>query len=223
MKIVCNIPNRLMASFHDDQMRVLYAATDTAVDIWLHGIVGDEYSSTDSLSVGQLLSQHRGKAVNLRVNSPGGLAYDGVAIYNAIKDHDGPTTGLIEGLAGSAASLAVIGCDTVKCYASAAFQPHYSLVMAYGHQAEIRQALDVQVKLDEQLEQVYADESGQSIDTVRSHLQGAHGDGTKFSAEEAMAAGYVDEIVKPGKDKPQNESQRQMMALRQARLALLGK
>jgi ATP-dependent protease ClpP protease subunit len=118
----------LLASLRPKQMGVQCAVTDDAVEIFLHGIIGDEYTETDSLSVGRILAANRGKPVTLRVNSPGGLAYDGVAMYNAIDAHDGKTTGIIEGLAGSAASLAVVACDVVKCHSSAAFHPHYSLV-----------------------------------------------------------------------------------------------
>ena len=42
-QLTCKIPLRLMASFHDpDSMPVQYMATDDGVDIFLHGIVGDE-------------------------------------------------------------------------------------------------------------------------------------------------------------------------------------
>ena len=186
----------LLAQMRPHQIGVEYAVSDDAVDVFLHGVIGDEFDGMDSQSVAKLLSDNRGKAVNLRVNSPGGLAYDGVAIYNAIQAHDGPTTGTIEGLAGSAASLAVIACDSVRCYPGAAFHPHYSLIMAMGHQSDIRQALDMQIRLDADMEAIYAEASGQSVETVKAQLMGPHGDGTRFSADEALAAGYVHELIK---------------------------
>ena len=182
-RITCTIPQPLMSAFSDQSIGLQYLVTDDAVDIWLHGIVGDEYTQTDSLSVGRILAGNKGKPVTLRVNSPGGLAYDGVAIYNAIEAHDGPTKGVIEGLAGSAASLAVLACDTVACHSTAVFHPHYSLIAAVGHQADIREALAIQERLDEDLEEVYSEASGRSIADVKSDLMGANGDGTRFSAE----------------------------------------
>lgn len=229
------IRRELRASFHDETWNVLYNVTDDAVDIFLHGIVGDEYNQTDSLSISRILTENRGKSVNLRVNSPGGLAYDGVAIYNAIDQHDGPTTGTIEGLAGSAASLAVIACDTVRCHASAAFHPHYSLVMAFGHQADIREALAIQEVLDTELEQVYAEASGRSIEQVKADLMGANGDGTRFTPAEALAAGYVDEVIPHRKQKQAADvrgvspvaaaasSVQQQLALRRHRLEMVRK
>lgn len=201
-QLTCKIPPKLMASFHDESMKVQYLVTDDSLDIFLHGIIGDEYTQTDSLSVAQLLASHKGKPVNLRVNSPGGLAYDGVAMFNAIDAHDGPTTGIIEGMAGSAASLAVIACDTVKCYSSAVFHPHYSLVVAMGHQADIREALAIQEVLDSDLESVYAEASGQTLAQVKADLMGPNGDGTRMNADAAFKAGYVDEIIGHKKQKP---------------------
>ena len=200
-QLTCKIPARLMASFHDECMPIAYMVSEDTVDIFLHGIVGDEYTQTDSLSIAMLLASNKGKAVNLRVNSPGGLAYDGVAMFNAIGSHDGPTTGIIEGMAGSAASLAVLACDTVKCYASAVFHPHYSIVMAVGHQADVREALAIQMVLDTDLEKRYAEKSGQTIDEVKKQLMGPNGDGTRMSAEIALAAGYVNEIIGHKKQK----------------------
>lgn len=184
------------------QMNVeLLNVTDATVEIFLHGIIGEEFTGTDSNTITRILSDNRGKSVDLRVNSPGGLAYDGVAMFNAIRSHDGPTTGTIDGVAGSAASLAVIACDHVRCYQGSAFQPHYSMIMAMGHQADISDALEKMKKLDSDLDQLYSEQSGQSIETVQDQLMGKHGDGTRFTAAEALAAGYVDEIISHGKKK----------------------
>jgi len=191
----------LLAQCRPHQMGVEYAIHEDSVDIFLHGVIGDEFTGTDSLTVGRVLADNRGKSVNLRVNSPGGLAYDGVAMYNAIDAHDGPTTGTIEGRAGSAASLAVIACDTVRCYKAARYEPHYSMIMAMGHQADLVEALESLKQLDLDLEQVYAEASGQSVAKVKLDLMGPHGDGTVFSAEEAKAAGYVDEVIEHKKNK----------------------
>lgn len=222
--LVCNVPPKLMDAFKDGGLKLHYLATDDAVDIWLHGIVGDEYTETDSLSIGRILASNRGKAVNLRVNSPGGLAYDGVAMYNAIDQHDGPTTGIIEGLAGSAASLAVLACDTVKCHSTAVFHPHYSLIMAMGHQAQIRDALAIQERLDQDLEEVYSEASGRTIAQVKSDLEGPNGDGTRFSANEALVAGYVDVVISHNKNRQaagRFPEEREMAMLREKRLAMI--
>lgn len=176
-------------------MPLCYSATADDVEIWLHGEVGDAGTLADSLSIGKVLREHRSKPVTLRVNSPGGLAYDGVAIYNALRDHNAPTVGIIEGLAGSAASVAVVGCDQVRIHRNAVFHPHYCLIAVYGHQAEIRDAIATMELLDQSLEDIYMRASGRSRKQVQKDLNGPHGDGTRFSAADAVKAGYVHEII----------------------------
>jgi ATP-dependent Clp protease protease subunit len=168
---------------------------DEDLEIFLHGIVGDDYTGTDSQTVSAALAKQRGKPVTVRVNSPGGLAYDGLAIYNALASHTGTTTAIIEGTAGSAASLIVLGCDTVRAYPSAQYQPHYSMTLAYGHQADLRDALTMLEKLDAELEQIYAERSGQSLEKVKADLLGPEGDGVQMNAREALDAGYIHELI----------------------------
>lgn len=188
---------KIKDSVFDSDFAITCTVTEQAVQIWLHGIVGDEYTSTDSSTIGQVLAKNRTKPLEMFVNSPGGLAYDGVAIYNAIQSHGAKTTAIIEGLAGSAASLAVTACDNVMAYETAKFHPHYSLCVAMGHKADIQDTLIQMEKLDADLESIYATKTGLPIETIKQHLTGPHGDGTHFTAQEAKAVGYVDEIIQP--------------------------
>ena len=55
--------------------------------------------------VAALLKDFKGKPVSVRINSPGGIAFDGAAIYNLLAQHDGGVTVNVIGLAASAASL----------------------------------------------------------------------------------------------------------------------
>jgi len=192
---------KIMASVSDPDWKIQCNVGQDSVDIWLHGIVGDEMTNTDSSSIGRILAQNRGKSLTMFVNSPGGLAYDGVAIFNAIQQHRGPTTGVIEGLAGSAASLAIMACDTIKSHENAKFHPHYSLCVAMGHKDDIKDTLLMMEKLDADLEMIYAARTGQPMEQIKQHLIGPHGDGTHFTAAEARSFGYVDEII-PLKAKP---------------------
>jgi ATP-dependent Clp protease protease subunit len=177
--------------------------------IFLDGPIHDGSANLIVMKMLFLQNENRHQDIHLYVNSPGGLAYDGVAIFNAIQAHTGPTTGIIEGLAGSAASLAVMACDTIKAYATSKFHPHYSLCIAMGHKADIADTLLMMEKLDADLEQLYATRTGNSVEVTKSHLIGPHGDGTHFTAAEAKAAGYVDEVIQitgkaPQGSKPKN-------------------
>lgn len=45
------------------------------------------------------------------INSPGGDVFEGMAMYNAIKNHKGKTIARIEGIAYGTASIVAVACD----------------------------------------------------------------------------------------------------------------
>jgi ATP-dependent protease ClpP protease subunit len=51
--------------------------------------------------------------LTVRVNSPGGSVFDGVAIYNALKRHRATVTVWIDGIAASIASMIAMAGDEV--------------------------------------------------------------------------------------------------------------
>ena len=51
--------------------------------------------------------------LTVRINSPGGSVFDGVAIYNALKRHDARVTVWIDGIAASIASVIAMAGDEV--------------------------------------------------------------------------------------------------------------
>ena len=82
-KLTATIPS-LRDSVFDSNFKITCSVQSDSVDVWLHGIVGDEYTQTDSASISKVLMSNRGKPLNLYVNSPGGLAYDGIAAIGAL-------------------------------------------------------------------------------------------------------------------------------------------
>ena len=107
-KIDLFTPKSIKNSTKNDDFAVFYAQNSDGIEVFLYGVVGDEYTQTDAGSIARVLSANRNAPVTMRVNSFGGLAFDGMAIYNALADHAGPTVGIIESVAASAASLAVL-------------------------------------------------------------------------------------------------------------------
>jgi len=209
---------KALKSVKTEGFSVLLNKTATGLEIFLHGIVGDEFSGTDSQSVTRALSDDRNAQITLYVNSPGGLAYDGIAMYNALSTHKGATKAVIEGMAGSAASFVCLACDTVEAYQSAKFAPHYSMAMAMGHKDQIRDVLTEMELLDQDLERIYSEKSGQEVAVTKQHLQGPNGDGTVFSAQEAHAAGYIDTLVTVSKKGKRTEVDSKLQAVLQSRV-----
>ena len=219
--ISLNCPENVKNSVKDEGFRIVYNETPQGLEIFLNGVVGDEYSECDSASISKLLSKNKGKSVTMRVNSPGGLAFDGLAIHNALAAHDGPTVGIIESLAASAASLAVLGCDTVKMYANATYHIHEGLSFAFGHIADLQDSIEWLQQFNSAAIATYSAKTGQDEKAMAKALLGDKGDGTKYTAEQARAARFVDEIIPIGKNKPKpkNEDVHRISAMLNYRIA----
>lgn len=197
-KITLSLPKGIENAVKDESFRVFYNESSDEVEIFLYGVVGDEYTESDAGSIAKIMARNRNKPVTMRINSFGGLAYDGLAIFNAIADHSGPTTAIIESVAASAASLAAIGADKVKMYSNATYQIHEGIGFAYGHIAEIRETLDWLEHFNDAAAKTYAAKTGKSVEAMKAALLGANGDGTKYNADDALSMGFIDEIVTAG-------------------------
>ena len=218
------VPKHVQNAAKDKTFRIIVNETQESVEIFLTGVVGDEYTESDASSISKILSANRGKPVTMRVNSPGGLAFDGLAIHNALAAHDGPTTGIIEGLAASAASLAVIGCDTVKCYANAMYQIHEGISFAFGHIADLQDTIEWLQAFNAAAVDTYAAKTGKSQEYIAAAMLGDKGDGTKYTAAEAMEIGFIDEIIplnsKRKSTAAKNENDKQRLSAKVKRSAV---
>ena len=198
-KIELFTPKSIKNSAKTDDFRVFYAKNEDGIEVFLYGVVGDEYTQTDAGSIARILSADRNAPVTMRVNSFGGLAFDGLAIYNALADHKGPTVGVIESVAASAASLAVLGADRVQMQANAVYHIHEGLAGAVGHIADLQETIEWLRAFNAAAVATYAAKTGKSEEMLAAALLGTNGDGTRYTAAEALEMGFVDEVLPIGK------------------------
>lgn len=158
-------------------------------ELLLYGEIGFEVVAKDFV---EELGRIDGD-VTLRINSPGGDVYQGVAIMHALQAHPGRVTGVIEGAALSAASfIAVGGCDEViaRPHTEVMIHDAWSPFIA-GNADEVRKSADGLDRLSGNLAEIYAAKAGGDPDFWRDVMRAE----TWYSAEEALAAGLVDRVV----------------------------
>lgn len=130
--------------------------------------------------------------VTLQINSPGGIAFDGVAIYTAIASSGKKVTGKVMGIAASAASLILMACSKIEMPANARLMLHKAGSYAFGNADELREQADVLDGIDKAMVATYAARSGKTDEDIRNLL--AEGD-VWLSADEAKEAGFCDEVL----------------------------
>jgi ATP-dependent Clp protease protease subunit len=124
------------------------------------------------------------------INSGGGDAFAGHAIYNILKRYEGETTVYIDGLAASIASVIAMAGDRIIMPANALMMIHDAWGGTTGNAGVHRKLADSLDTLDATIAQVYADRSGGETQTFADWMDAE----TWFTAAEALEAGLVDEV-----------------------------
>lgn len=156
--------------------------------LYLYDVI-DPYWGVGAAEFNKALAGLNGKKVTLRVNSPGGDVFDGRAMAAAIAQH-GNVHAVIEGLAASAATYVTAACATVTIAAGSFYMIHEAWTMAYGNKGDLIQTAALLGKIDDSIVADYARKTGKSNDEIIAWMQAE----TWFTAEEAVANGFVDSI-----------------------------
>lgn len=134
-----------------------------------------------------------GKALKLRINSPGGDVFAAQAIYNQLKAYTGTITAYIDGMAASAATIVTCAADKVVMPDNAIFMIHNPLVGVCGYLNE--QDLSGMKKQLEAVKQTIVNAYLKKCSIDEKKLAKMMNDETWMNAEEALSYGFVDEVA----------------------------
>lgn len=138
--------------------------------------------------------------MTLRINSPGGDAFDGIAIYNAVKSR-GNVSVVIDGIAASAASFIAMAGDKVTAGENTFMMIHRASGVTIGNSVDHRAMADVLDKLDGQIAGMYAAKASKPADGFLEAMTAE----TYYTAQQAKDAGLVDEVA-PNKTPAQDRA-----------------
>ncbi len=128
--------------------------------------------------------------LTVKINSPGGSVSDGVAIFNAIKSHPARVTVEIDGWALSIGSFIAMAGDHIRMASNGMMMIHNPWTTAAGNAADLRKMADVLDKTRDTLLAAYG-RSKKSESELIALLDAE----TWFDGAEALAAGFIDEVV----------------------------
>lgn len=135
--------------------------------------------------------------ITLEVNSNGGLVTVGSEIYTALKNYEGHVTVEVTGMAASAASVAIMGADTVKMSPTAQIMIHKALLTrASGNSDDLEKAVNALKSSDQSIINAYVSKTGLSEEEIFEMMKNE----TFMSANEAIEKGFADEIMTFEKD-----------------------
>lgn len=131
--------------------------------------------------------------INLHINSPGGYVFDGNAIYAFLKAQQRTINTFIEGIAASVASVIAMAGDTITISSNSMLMIHNPSNTVIGESKDMRKMADILDKIKDTILIVYKDKTLKDINDL-SYLMDLE---TWFTAEEAVAEGFADQITEP--------------------------
>lgn len=169
------------------------AAREGDNSISIFDVIGADYwgeGVTASRIAGALRSLG-GADVTVNINSPGGDMFEGLAIYNLLREYEGRVTVKVLGLAASAASVIAMAGDDVQIGRGAFLMIHNCWVYAMGNRHDLAQiAVDME-PFDKAMSDIYQVRSGLDAATVDAMMDGE----TYIGGSEAVEKGFADSLL----------------------------
>lgn len=187
--------NALKGRVNGTTTAVIKAAADQqkVMTLEIYGDIGASWWG-DGITVGQI-TEILGEALDagagsltIHINSPGGDAFEGVAIYNVLKDFPLPKTVIIDGLAASAASIIAMAGDTVHMGTGTMLMIHPAMMMAMGDSVAMRESATLLEKVTGQMAAIYSEKTGKGAPELLDLMYAE----TWMTPEEAVANGFAD-------------------------------
>jgi len=182
----------------DKSIRAAAKAGDGEIEIL--GEIG-ESGWTDNFITAKMVKdklQALGKSpVLVTINSPGGDAFEGIAIYNLLVDHPGAVTVNVIGMAASAASIIAMAGSTIRVAPAAMLMIHSAWGMVVGNRNDMRDMADMLDKIDTAVAELYASRSKQPVADVLKMMEKE----TWMTGPEAVANGFADVAIAEKKAK----------------------
>ncbi|WP_199572743.1 head maturation protease, ClpP-related [Streptomyces murinus] len=173
--------------------RITNAAADEA-EVMLYDEVGGWFGATAD----QFIADLRGvTAPNLRVriNSPGGSVFEGIAIANALRSHPANVTVQVDGIAASIASVIAMAGDRIEMAPNTMLMIHDASGMCMGNAADMAEMAELLDLISDNIADAYAARAGGTRDDWRALMRNE----TWYLPDDAVQAGLADAAVQTPK------------------------
>lgn len=163
-------------------------------EMTIYGIIGESYWSdkyTSAIDVDNALKEANGNNIVIRLNSPGGSAFDGIAIYNRLvsykKEHNAKITIYVDGWACSAASVIAMAADELIMGLGSMFMIHEASNIVWGTKGAFRKEADVLEELEDGIIDIYMTKANVDREEIRAKVDAE----TWFSASSTVEIGFA--------------------------------
>lgn len=169
--------------------------TSTSVDLRMYGTIsqwGEIRADKFYEQIKSLEKDH--DVINLRLHSPGGSIFEGIAMLSVIENSKAEINVYIDGLAASMASVIAMGGKRVFMAKTARIMIHQGSTGAWGNAGHLKRSAAMLESLNDDLAQIYADKTGKEKQWILDNWM-KEGEDKWFTATEALKEKLIDEVV----------------------------
>lgn len=168
---------------------------DGVFELLIYEDIGEDWWSGGGVTAKLVKQKLDGAAsynsVSVRINSPGGDAFEGVAIYNVLRALKKPINVHIDGIAASAASIIAMAGDTITMGPNTMMMVHNAWTICAGDGDDMRKCADTLDKISVSIGQTYVVKTGKTADEIKAIMDAE----TWMGAQECVDEGFATAIA----------------------------
>ncbi|MFP7605038.1 head maturation protease, ClpP-related [Serratia quinivorans] len=167
------------------------ASDDNTISVF--DVIGQDYwgEGVTAKRIAGTLRSMNGADVTVNINSPGGDMFEGLAIYNLLREYQGKVTVKVLGLAASAASIIAMAGDDIQIGRGAFLMIHNCWVVAIGNRHDFAAMVDYLEPFDNAMADIYAARSGLDSDAIKQMMDSETYIGGSDAIEKGLADGLL--------------------------------
>lgn len=175
------------------------AVENTSDTITVYGVIGEDWYG-EGVTLKRIDAALRAigeRDVTVYINSPGGDMFEGIAIYNRLREHSHKVTTKVLGMAASAASVIYLAGAERQVASSAFLMIHNCWTFLAGNRHYLRDVADDMEEFDAAMADLYAETSAQPVETMAEMMDDETFIRGKRAVELGLATGLLasDEIT----------------------------
>lgn len=184
----------------DFRLEAVQNATDQqATDIYLYGDVGDGWwgETIRADRIKEILQETPSDTINIHIQSYGGDVFEGITIYNLLRNSKKAINVYVDGIAASSASIIALAGDKLIMPKNTQFMIHNPWTYTWGNANEMEKVVAQLRTCENSIIATYMEKFVGTEDELRQLLDAE----TFMTAEEAVAFGFADELLEEDEEK----------------------
>ncbi len=190
------MPKRLSHPVKPDSaawFRIQASAQNDTVEVMIYDEIG-AYGMSAKQFASELAASATGKqTIKLHLHSLGGDVFEGLAIYNLLKNHPATIEVHIGGVAASMGSVIAMAGDKIYLPENAWIMLHQPRGGKLGKAEEMRAYADLLDKLQDSMVSAYAQKTGLADDEIKQMMNAE----TWLMGKDALSKGFADQLIQP--------------------------